>query len=213
MGPSITHALDESLSKLEVSIQKQFASLEKQWAHLQQVEDKNQSIPSKDVTQEKKAIQPQNESAILFDSLCSCTTNRPQMHERTCFRSFQHKRVHAIAGRLKILSYLLRFRLEVQRAPFAFARDLKVYANFSMRSTVEWDSEAFALVYETFQVMAKLTECTAKELQKKFRYCLMTLRKLFEDGKAWPTDMTTDGQNLLHVGTFSSRTDGSECRC
>lgn len=201
LGPSITHALDQGLNQLEESIGKQFKGLEQQWADLQQDRVIHQSAPSMNVAQKKAAMQPERESVALFDSLCSCRINCPQKHEKGCFRSFQHKKVHIIAGKFRIFSSLLHFRLEVQRAPFAFARDLRVYPNFSMRSTVPGDSGAFSLVHETFLAMER--GLAAPELQTTFRDCLVKLRTLFEEGKAWPTDVTTRGESLLHVSLFS----------
>ena len=138
------------------------------------------------------------ESAALSDSLCSCPANCSHKHEKTCYRSFQYRKVHVIARKFKIFSSLLHFRLEVQRAPSVFSRDLKVYPNFSMRSTVPWNSGAFSLVSET-RLATRRRGIAARELQITFRGCLVKLRKLFEQGKAWPTDITTRGKNLLHV--------------
>lgn len=212
MGPSITHALDERLDKLEKSIQKQFTSLGKQWENSGQDPPACQSILNRNATQEKTAIQTTHQSAALFDSLCSCFANSPHEHESQCFRSFQHRKVHIIAGKFNFFSLLLQFRLEVHRSPSSFARDLRVYPNFSMRSTVvEYNSEAFNLVYETSQLARR--ELTARELEKTFRDCLVGLRKLFDEGKAWPTDITTLGKSLLHVRRFSLGSINESCGC
>lgn len=199
VGPSVTHALDEGLAKLEKSIQQQFASLEKRWENSDQV----QLLSQPEVTQETTEIIARRESVTLSDSLCSCSINRAQRHEKSCFRSFQHKKVHIIAGKFRTFNSLLQVKLEVQRAPFAFARDLKVYPNFSMRSMVkEYESEAFSLVYDTFLAMEPLP--SAPDLAKVFRDCLVGLRKLFEERKAWPTDITTYGESLLHVSVYDT---------
>lgn len=199
VGSSITHALNEGLAKVVESIKQEFASLEKEWKRPDQCQASCQSALGKDLTEKKMtAILPQRKSVALFDSLCSCSTNRPQQHESGCFHSFQHKKVYTVARRFRIFSLLLHFRLEVQRAPFAFARDLKVYPNFSMRCMVDiWKSEAFTLVNDA--ILAMGSRPSAPELAKRFRDCLFGLRKLFEEGKAWPTDVTTDGYSLLHV--------------
>lgn len=204
MGPSITHALDEGLEKLETSIKTQFASLGKQWANSDQDPPACQSTMDRNATQKRTSIQAKHQSSALSDSLCSCSANRPGKHESGCFRSFQHRKVHIIAGKFNLFSLLLQFRLEVHRAPFSFARDLRVYPKFSMRSTVRlFDSEAFILVNETSYSPRR--ERTALEIERTFRDCLVGLRKLFEEGKAWPTDITTDGESLLHVRKFSLR--------
>lgn len=204
MGPSITRALDEGLEKLEKSIQTQFTSLGKQWANSDQDAPACQSTMNRNATQKRTAIQAKHQSSALSDSLCSCSANRPGKHESGCFRSFQHRKVHIIAGKFNLFSLLLQFRLEVHRAPFSFARDLKVYPNFSIRSTVVgYDSEAFILVSEITDLARR--ELTAPELERSFRDCLVGLRKLFEEGKAWPTDITTHGESLLHVRISSLR--------
>lgn len=195
MGPSITHALDEGLAKLEKSIKKQFASFEKQWENSSQNSNTRESALNANMTQDT-VTHPHRESVALFDSFCSCSANRPHKHEKSCFRSFQFKKTHIIAGKYRIFGYLLHIRLEIQRAPHAFARDLKVYPNFSMRSTVQGNSEAFCLVWEASAAIGRLV---APELEKAFRGCLVGLRKLFDEGKAWPTDVTARGKSLLHV--------------
>lgn len=203
MGPSITRALDEGLEKLEKSIQEQFTSLGKQWASSGQDSPACQSILNRNATQ-KTAVQVKHQSAALYDSLCSCSANSKQKHESGCFRSFQHRKVHIIAGKFQFFSLLLQFRLEVHRAPLSFARDLRVCPNFSIRSMVsESDSAAFNLVYDTFQSTQR--GLTASELEKTFRDCLVALRKLFDEGKAWPTDITRHGESLLHVRRISLR--------
>lgn len=123
------------------------------------------------------------------------------MHKRTCFRWHQHKRVHTIAAKLKLFNFLVRFRLELQRAPGVFARDLKVCANLTLRSTVK-GTEAFTLVYDVFTAMGK--EFTSKSLQRLTQGCLIKLQNVFEEGKAWPTDLAMNGESLLHVGAFIS---------
>lgn len=197
MGPSITHTLDESLSNLERSIQKRFSSLEKSWSNFNKDRAIPRSASSEALTPEKTIRQTTLESPALFDSLCSCSINDVAKHEKGCFRSFQHKKVHVIARKFRVFNLLLHLRLEVERAPYAFSRDLKIYPNFSLRSTVEWPSEAFSLTYKTILTMER--RLTARELQKIFRDCLVGLQNLFNQGKAWPTDITTTGSNLLHV--------------
>lgn len=192
------------MGKLEKSIQTQFTSLGKQWANSDQDPPACQSTTmNRNATQKKTAIQAKHQSSALSDSLCSCSGNRPGKHESGCFRSFQHRKVHIIAGKFNLLSLLLQFRLEVHRSPFSFARDLRVYPNFSIRSTVRRsDSQAFDLVYEASQLVRRQS---APELERTFRDCLVGLRKLFDEGKAWPTDITTHGESLLHVRKFSLR--------
>lgn len=203
IGPSISHALDERLSRVESSIQRQISSLEKRLPSFDNYQAVLKSAPDEDVTPVNAVTQPQRGSSSLFDSLCSCGANRLQNHEKSCFRSFQYKKVHTIARTFRIFSLLLHFRLEVQHDPFVFARDLRVYPNFSMRSTVQNDSEGFCLVVETVKAMeGGLPE---RELQQTLRHCLVGLRKLFEDGKAWPTDINRSGENLLHVRKVVSK--------
>lgn len=197
IGPSITHVLDEGLAKMEGSIQKRLSNLERQLSDFNHYRASLDATPDGNGTPVKAVIQVQHELPSLFDSLCSCGPDRSKNHKKSCFRSFQHKRVHIIARRFRIFSSLLHFKLEVQRDPFVFARDLKIYPNFSMRSTVRWDSEAFSLVFDTIDAIED--GLTAQELQDILRNCLVGLRKLFEDGKAWPTDITSSGENLLHV--------------
>lgn len=200
IGPSITHALDERLAKMEDSIQKQLSSFENEWSRFNNhhAVPKPASAPDEDVTPLKAVAQEERASTSLFDSLCSCCENRLHNHEKSCFRSFQHKKVYVIARRFRIFSLLLQFRLEVQRDPFVFARDLKIlHPNFSMRSTVESSSEAFLLVSSMIQAMRGVR--AKRELQKTLRHCLVGLGKLFEVGKAWPTDIPTSGRILLHV--------------
>ncbi|TPX12915.1 uncharacterized protein E0L32_006795 [Thyridium curvatum] len=197
MGPSITHALDEGLSKLEVSIQKQFSGLEKQWTDFRRGEDTRHILSGMDMAQ-KPAIQPNNKSSPLLDPLCSCPSSHPQLHERTCFRWRQNRKVHVIAGKLRVFSSLVRFRLELQRAPGVFAKDLKVCANLTIRATVDW-TEAFNVVHR----MGTISGTRVKEFQKSSQWCLMELRRLFDEGKAWPTDTTTHGYSLLHCASFA----------
>lgn len=196
MGPSITHALDEGLTRVESSIEKHFSALEEQWSIMKKYRNIPQSAPGEVLAGE--VITPAKlETPALFDSLCSCSTNYRGKHERGCFRLFQHKKVHTIAREFRVFNLLLCFRLEVERAPHAFARDFKVYPNFSVRGRVAWPSEAFLLTYKTVLKMERgLAAC---ELRKTFRDCLVKLQILFEEGKAWPTDVTRTGKNLLHV--------------
>lgn len=63
-------------------------------------------------------------------------------------------------------------------------------------------TEAFALVYNVFMAMEK--GFTSKSLQSLTQGCLTKLQYVFEEGKAWPTDLTMNGENLLHVGAFIS---------
>lgn len=196
MGPAITHALDEGLARVESLIQKQFSSLEKQWSSFNKDRAKPESATDEILA--PKIITPSGlESTALFDSLCSCPMNSRGKHEKGCFRLFQHKKVHIIARKFRVFNLLLRFRLEVERAPYAFARDLKIYPNFSIRGRVSWPSEAFLLTYKT--ILAMDNRLTARELRKTFRDCLVKLQSLFEQGKAWPTDVSRSGKNLLHV--------------
>lgn len=200
MGPSITHALDEGLTRVERSIEKHFSVLEEQWSITRKSRNIPQSAPDEILA--RKVITPATlETLALFDSLCSCSTNYRGKHERGCFRLFQHKTVHTIAREFRVFNLLLCFRLEVERAPHAFVRDFKVYPNFSVRGRVAWTSEAFLLTYKTVLKMERgLAAC---ELRKTFRDCLVKLQILFEEGKAWPTDVTRTGKNLLHVREYS----------
>lgn len=197
IGPSITHVLDEGLAKMECSIHKRLSNLERQWSSFNNDQAALKPTPDDDMTPVKAMIKLHRELPLSPDPLCSCSANRPRKHDKSCFRSFQHKEVHIIARRFRIFNLLMHFRLEVQRNPFAFARDLNIYPNFSMRSTVERSSGAFNLVFTTIEEMEEAP--TERELQKTLRHCLVGLRKLFEDGKAWPTDIIKSGENLLHV--------------
>lgn len=196
MGSSITHALDEGLTRVDSSIEKHFSALEEQWSIIRKSRNTPQSAPDEILA--RKVITPATlETLALFDSLCSCSKNYRGNHERGCFRLFQHKTVHTIAKEFRVFNLLLCFRLEVERAPHAFVRDFKVHPNFSVRGRVAWPSEAFLLTYKTVLKMERgLAAC---ELRKNFRDCLVKLQILFEEGKAWPTDVSRTGKTLLHV--------------
>jgi hypothetical protein len=132
----------------------------------------------------------------LLDCECRCATAARRTHAKTCIYSFQNRRKWALVGQLGVFGFLFKYKIAIQYSQHAFTRDFQVYPNFTLRAICDW-SPAFELVYNTFSKME--WGLTAEELRKELRTCLIGVRQSFVDRKAWPTDITQNNWNLLHV--------------
>lgn len=149
--------------------------------------------------------------APLFDWGCTCSRrevlsipksssrNARICHESSCPLFIYKRRTHQITGTLKVFNLLLRCKVAVSYSSRAFMKDLQVSPNFTVRSTVDYKSPAFSLLSKTLSSICWI-ELSASDMAKELQCCLRQLHGLFQDGKAWPTDVTPDGATLIYVG-------------
>lgn len=131
----------------------------------------------------------------LLDLNCHCTRNHLEAHSRACFYSLKNRKRRVIVGQARLFSFLLQCKITVEYCRHMFYRDLHISPNFTLRAIRE-ESAAFDIVERT---AFGLEKAPPDEVKKRLRNSLISVRQLFMDGHAWPTDISTTGMNLLHV--------------
>jgi len=217
MVPGMTQTLDSRLARLDHSIQVRLESLERTTALALHpyVQSRLSGITTETaddqvINSTKQVVRFPQVSLPEFDCCCSANAFRNSSsrsssstlaHEERCRFSYQNRKRHVVIGNLKVFKWLFQFRIGIQYSRRA-ARDLQIQPNFTIRATVGTNSPAFNIVYQTFWAMEK--GATAPELRDALQSCLRTLQGLFLERRAWPTDVTELGENLLHVRNMTS---------
>lgn len=115
-------------------------------------------------------------------------------HEAGCPVSFLDKKSRTISGNVRAFSTLFRWKVSIRYSRFHL-RDLQVQPNFTV-TAINDRSPAFRLVDSLADIHLEINE---NEVEAKLLVVTRGLRQLFMDHKAWPTDISTTGANILHV--------------
>lgn len=134
--------------------------------------------------------------SLLPDFEYCCVAGSAKTHTKTCIYSFRNKTRRTLAGKIKVYNYIFTYKIMLQFPQHSFPRDFEVYPNFTVRATCQ-SSPAFELVARCSERVRQAV--TMEELRNDLKSCLINVRQCFLDGRAWPTDVTPFGMNLLHV--------------
>ncbi|KAH7008767.1 hypothetical protein EDB80DRAFT_872565 [Ilyonectria destructans] len=137
--------------------------------------------------------------STLLDFECQCATRSPRTHANKCLYSFQNKTRRTLVWQIKVFNRVFKYKILIQYSRHIFLRDLEVYPKFTVRTTCN-QSPAFSLVTKTFaRNWERLDQGLDPEnLRNELQTCLIGVQQCFLDHKAWPTDINSFGQNLLH---------------
>lgn len=98
---------------------------------------------------------------------------------------------------MRVFNRRVRLAVDLEYSLMAWARDWQIHPNFTVRTIVPPGSEAYNIMSHCDELFQ--WSLTQEELTDRLKNFLTQLLRLFEERKAWPTDVTDDGSNLLHV--------------
>lgn len=142
----------------------------------------------------------------ILDSICKCPGMRQWRlkgkHQTGCIYAFNNrkKRTFSLSLKLQAFQRQITAMWEFEYSQLAWGRDWRINRNLTIRSTVPCNSPAFLAVKKLRSVVNETT--TARELAEIFRDCLLQLQQIFANGEGWPTDIESNGRNLLHVRLY-----------
>jgi hypothetical protein len=208
---ALLHSFGQTLDyhgRMLVSIQE--AVLTKSQLRDEDVIHQGHQLISRNVAKCKRGKKPLESKRLprvgILDWPCTCSTTQADMviHEPGCILlQSTVKRKLTATVRLLVLGRLLQGKLKIEFDPRAWARDFRVYPNFSMSATVPYYAPAFTIVHETRWGIegSRSTE----ELEILVVKALLKLRQVFANGDGSPSDLDCSGKNLLHVSTWLLR--------
>lgn len=162
-----------------------------------------------DLATERHSLGPQQlakgSSPLLSQFSCSCSykklRNQPDSqrldileHEQGCPISFLNKRGRTITGEIRVFSTLFRWKVSVRYSRL-FLGDLQVQPNLTA-TAIHRNSPAFQLINSLAYINWNMEE---EKVEAKLSAIIVGLRQLFMNHRAWPTDISELGENLLHV--------------
>lgn len=155
------------------------------------------SVPGDSVVAREASAESAPQSSLLnFE--CHCPAITSGSHINTCVYSFRGQKKRTLVGQIKVFHYILNYKIQVQFSRHTFPRDLEIYPNFTIRATRK-SSPAFELLSATALEQFELSPSSAEALSRELQSCLFGIRQTFLHGKAWPTDIDSQGWNLIHV--------------
>ncbi|KAK1526040.1 uncharacterized protein CCOS01_08458 [Colletotrichum costaricense] len=122
---------------------------------------------------------------------------RQRDHDSHCELFFMNSNRRAIKGTLQIFSTLLSWKVQLQYSQRMVIRDFQVHPTMTARSLVPDDAPSFVVVNGLVE-KTMLHNIAEESLQAAVLSALRDLRCLFRNGKAWPSDLNSFDQTLLH---------------
>ncbi|KXH38923.1 hypothetical protein CSIM01_06060 [Colletotrichum simmondsii] len=137
---------------------------------------------------------------------CSCRAStllkqrhhslRQPVHDSHCELLFMNPNRRIIEVTLKLFSTLFSWKLELQYSKQIRFRNVQIHPTMTSRSLVPDDAPSFLVVNEL--VRRTRDNISEEALQDAVASALKDLRCLFRNGKAWPSDLNSFDQTLLH---------------
>lgn len=124
-----------------------------------------------------------------------CENDEPH-HGKNCVFHFLNKRSKALAGEVRVLSTLFRWKVGFQWLQSGLLKSLEIRPALVARSIVHSESSP---ALQSTDRLKDLHELTESQIENRLFGILVSLQQLFAEGKAWPTDITTNGRTILHV--------------
>lgn len=152
---------------------------------------------------ERRSENAQSRFLMMSTIICLCPFVEKRGHESGCRLAFSNRKYIERRGSLRFFNYVIQFKVAIVYSRRSRLLDVEVRPNFTLRAICSQESPAFRLflgVADKLLSPQKYAIVKPEQIAAELSRCLLNLQKLFNEGKAWPTDSLLSGSSLLHVG-------------